>query len=78
MRRVKWLKGNLHALIRRWFRLTRVYHISPDGDDVFNDGTLEYPWKTLHRAHQATKPGDTICLLPGKYQQALHIEQDNK
>lgn len=44
----------------------QIYYISPNGDDT-NNGTQLRPWKTLHKAAQEAKAGDTIILADGKY-----------
>lgn len=45
---------------------TGPYYVAPDGDNS-NPGTLERPWRTLRRATSALKPGDTLYLRGGRY-----------
>ncbi len=46
--------------------------VSPRGDDAA-EGSRRRPWKTLRRACQDLKPGDTVVALPGEYHEALAI-----
>ena len=43
------------------------YFIAPNGDD-HKPGTIERPFATLYRAHQAVKAGDTVNIRAGTYQ----------
>ncbi len=46
------------------------YYLSPDGDDEAA-GTREAPWQTLERASETADAGDTVILLPGRYEGQL-------
>ncbi len=46
------------------------YYLSPDGNDE-NAGTREAPWQTIERASEAAEAGDTVILLPGRYEGQL-------
>ena len=47
------------------------YHVSPSGSDV-NSGTLAQPWKTLAKAVQTVRAGDTVYLHGGVYNEDLN------
>ncbi len=42
------------------------YFIGPDGDDEAA-GSREAPWRSIERANDALRPGDTAVFLPGEY-----------
>lgn len=44
-----------------------TFFVSPWGDDG-SAGTQTAPWKSLAKANQALRPGDTVVLLPGVYE----------
>ena len=46
--------------------LAATYYVSPDGNDS-NAGTLSNPWKTISKANQVLRPGDTVQLRGGNY-----------
>lgn len=48
------------------------YIISPYGDDA-NPGTVEFPWRTFEYAFSQLKPGDTLYIRGGVYNQILNI-----
>lgn len=43
-----------------------VFYVSPEGDDA-GSGTREKPWKTLLRATDTLRPGQTLLLMDGDY-----------
>ncbi len=43
-----------------------TYHVSPDGDDAA-PGTRNAPWRTLAKANETLRAGDTVVLLPGEH-----------
>ena len=43
------------------------YFVSPAGDDGNAGTTAEKPFKTLKRAQEGFKAGDTMTILPGVY-----------
>ncbi len=47
-----------------------MYYLSPDGDDEAA-GTREAPWQTLQQASETAAAGDTVILLPGRYEGQL-------
>lgn len=46
------------------------YYLSPEGDDAAA-GAREAPWRSLEKASEAAQAGDTITLLPGRYEGRL-------
>lgn len=50
----------------------RTLYVAPAGDDE-NDGTRSAPFRTLERATLALKPGDTLLVRGGTYEQNLVI-----
>jgi len=51
------------------------YYVSVYGDDS-NNGTQEYPWKTLEKASQI-ESGTSILIGPGTYYERMLIENDD-
>ncbi len=48
-------------------------YVSPSGDDA-NPGTAEKPWRSLKKAAEAVKPGDTVIVRDGVYTAAAGEE----
>ncbi|MGI5819200.1 MAG: right-handed parallel beta-helix repeat-containing protein [Armatimonadota bacterium] len=48
------------------FATAAEHFLSPAGDDEAA-GTREAPWRTLEKAADAVRAGDTVTLLPGRY-----------
>ena len=46
------------------------FYVSPDGNDA-NNGAYDSPWRTLEKAAQAAKAGDTIWIRAGTYNETL-------
>lgn len=46
------------------------WFVSPAGDDVAGDGSEQNPFRSITRALQATRPGDTVKVAPGRYNQS--------
>ena len=44
-----------------------VYYLSPQGDDLLGNGSINSPWFTLEKAWKAAAAGDTIWLRGGTY-----------
>ena len=55
--------------------MARDWYISANGKDS-NPGTKEQPRYSLQKIQSRLKPGDTVFIMPGKYDQSLVI--DNK
>ena len=47
-----------------------TYYVSTDGSDV-NSGTIDNPFRTIQRASNTAKPGDTILVQPGIYRERV-------
>ncbi|MFC2076257.1 right-handed parallel beta-helix repeat-containing protein [candidate division KSB1 bacterium] len=43
-----------------------VYYVSPAGHDS-NNGTINWPWKTIHRATEMVGPADKVLIRDGIY-----------
>lgn len=50
-----------------------TYHVSITGDDNAA-GTVQAPWRTIQRAVDALKPGDTVLIGAGIYREAITIK----
>lgn len=48
-----------------------VFFVSPKGDDAKAGTSLSLAWKTLNHAAQAAKPGQTVYVLEGVYNESL-------
>jgi hypothetical protein len=51
----------------------KTYHVAqqnPAADDA-NPGTAERPWKTVQRAAEALRPGDTVLIHAGEYRECV-------
>jgi hypothetical protein len=48
----------------------KIFYLSPGGDDN-QSGTRQAPWKSLKKASETAKAGDTVILLPGNYEGKL-------
>lgn len=47
--------------------LAADYHVSADGSDRTGKGTVEQPWRTLQRAADKIRAGDTVFVQDGAY-----------
>ncbi len=48
------------------------FHVSPDGDNA-NPGTLEEPFRTIQRAADTVRPGDTCFVQGGVYRETVTL-----
>jgi len=46
----------------------------PKADDK-NAGTEAMPWKTIQHAADAAKPGDTVCVMEGSYDERVKVSK---
>jgi PKD repeat protein len=46
------------------------FYVSPSGNDT-NTGSYDSPWKTLEKAAETARPGDTIWIKAGTYNETL-------
>ena len=52
-----------------------TYYVSTTGNDN-GSGTQSSPWHTINHALQSSlKPGDTVVVEPGTYNEAISINQ---
>ena len=51
-----------------------VFFVTPDGNDEGHGTSVEAAWKTLGHATKTLKPGQTLYLLPGTYDEPLRLE----
>jgi len=61
--------------VREFENNTATYYVAIDGNDA-NPGKLKQPFKTLEKAIDVVKPGDTIYVRGGKYACAKTIVFD--
>ena len=47
-----------------------TYYVATDGSDE-NRGTIDSPFKTIQKASDLSKPGDTILVQPGIYRERV-------
>jgi hypothetical protein len=47
-----------------------TYYVAPNGSDN-NDGSLQNPWRTIGKANQTLRAGDTVYILEGTYSEAI-------
>jgi len=48
-------------------------YVSPDGNDASATGSINAPYKSINRALEAAKPGDTIILRTGTYREGVNV-----
>ena len=51
------------------------YYVSPAGNNG-NPGTRESPWKTIQKAADVMKPGDTVRIAAGVYHETVRTVRD--
>jgi hypothetical protein len=47
-----------------------TFYVSPNGKDS-NPGTVAKPWKTLTKAAETARAGDTVYIMSGTYKERL-------
>ena len=60
--------GNIGAFLRE---AERILYVGPEGDDQAAGTAVTGAWRTLARAAQALRAGDTLYILPGIYKEPL-------
>jgi len=50
-----------------------VDQVAPGATDT-NAGTEDKPFKTIQHAADAAKPGDTVCVMAGKYEERVRVK----
>ena len=61
----------LIGILTAWSIFGTEFFVSPDGSNGNSGISPDQPYKTLKRAADVMKPGDTMTLLPGEYRQGL-------
>jgi parallel beta-helix repeat protein len=54
---------------------SRTFYVSKSGG-VFNSGTEDRPLKNINKAVSLAKPGDTVIVMPGVYDEQVIINKD--
>src|SRR5690606_25632773 len=50
-----------------------VYYVAPDGDDANSGLSRQDAWRTVNRAADKVRPGDTVLVAGGTYHEAVRI-----
>ena len=60
-----------------WYNRSFVtYYVATNGNDN-NNGSFQFPFATIQKAHDATLPGDTIYIRNGTYNQQIAVWKPN-
>ena len=51
--------------------IAATFYVSPQGNDLKNNGTAGSPFRTIHKALKKIKSGDTVVVLSGVYEEEL-------
>lgn len=62
----------LHAGLET-VKAAAVYYVSETGNDVTGNGTLSKPWKTIQKAADTMKAGDTCIIRGGTYRETVTL-----
>ncbi len=62
---------------QRFGRPARIYHVSPNGNDA-GKGTAETPFKTIQKAADSVRPGDTVQIQGGIYQEFVTLRRSGQ
>ena len=46
------------------------YYVAPYGNDG-DSGSLDRPWRTIDKANQELRPGDTVHIREGEYDEVI-------
>ncbi len=73
MHKLIWVFGVIILLLITWVPVAsssaeEIYYVSPTGSDG-NSGSQKNPWATVEHAARKSKPGDTIFVRGGTYQE---------
>ena len=55
----------------------KLWHVTPDGNDLLGDGTDHSPFRTIQKGIDCTQTGDTVLVEKGLYRQKIGIENKN-
>jgi hypothetical protein len=53
----------------------KALYVSPSGND-HNDGSVAHPFATIQKAADVVKPGTTVYVLPGTYNEDVVVKRD--
>jgi hypothetical protein len=53
-----------------------VYYVSTKGNDNTGNGSSSKPWRTINKAANQVRPGDTVNVLAGVYREHVVLSQD--
>jgi hypothetical protein len=53
-----------------------VYYVSTKGNDSSGNGSSSKPWRTINKAANQVKPGDTVNVRAGVYREHVTLTQD--
>ena len=70
LKNICWNSFILLTILNFNFVIAEEYFISTNGDDK-NAGTLQSPWKTISKANETLRPGDTLLLRQGSYRETI-------
>jgi hypothetical protein len=51
----------------------RVLYVAPHGSDWFSGTSAAWPMRTIQRAADRVRPGDTVRIMAGVYQERVHL-----
>jgi hypothetical protein len=51
-----------------------AYYVARDGDDA-NPGTLQAPWRTIGKVNRELRPGDTVYIRAGTYDEIIEPDR---
>ena len=51
-----------------------AFYVSEEGSDDADGRTADTAFRTIERAMQEVRPGDSLLILPGSYHEALYLE----
>jgi len=50
-----------------------VYYVAPDGDDADNGRSRDRAWRTVSRAADRVRPGDTVLIAGGTFTETVRV-----
>lgn len=53
--------------------MSNIFFVSPEGDDDREGTAVSLAWRTIKHAAENLKPGDTLYILPGSYEEGLRL-----
>jgi hypothetical protein len=52
----------------------KLWHVTPDGNDLLGDGTDQSPFRTIQKGVDCAQSGDTVLVERGLYRENINIE----